>query len=304
MSINRKANQNTEELIEAEEQLEAEEGPTKVDFDVPSHLSNNVISRHFVMHWDNSLSGMASYPEKATWKPSEDNLDIFQTTTRYAPNCKKSDVRQGNLEQVILMGMKIKKVDSNFPCQLGLKVAGAKGNFYTGGGERYSYVIGANESTPQLNDVLVSTSPYVNSEYLRLYPGMTKEKLRTEGIMAVPGENYVFVDKNHPIVDMMGENQDVLQINLDDAELIDERWFKVSKTVTERCLSELESELLENLPIVNLKDFGASIHRLHGRDWDAHEEVCDNISQRDLQSRVMTTNRRCTAVVEMVYAFM
>jgi hypothetical protein len=265
---------------------------------------NNVITRNFVMHWDNSLAGFAAYPEKATWKPNEENLDIFQSRTRYAPGCQKAAERQGNLENVIMVGMKIKKVESNFPCQLGLKLTGSKGNFYTGGGERYSYLIGANESTPKLDDVLVSASPMVNSEYLRLYPGMTKEKLRSEGIMAVPGENYVFVDKNHPIVEMMGENQDVLQINLEDAELIDDRWFKVSKTVTERCLSELETELLENLPIVNLKEFSASIHRHHGREWDAQEEVCDNISQRDLRSRVLTTNRRCTAVVEMSYCFM
>ena len=301
MSSVRKIQQN-EDALEQEEVEALEEAP--VSAEVPSHMSNNVITRHFVMHWDNSLAGLAAYPEKASWKPMDEHMDIFQSQTRYAPNCRKAATRQGNLEQVILVGMKIKKVQSNFPCQLGLKVAGSKGNFYTGAGERYSYLIGANESTPQMNDVLVSTSPMVNSEYLRLYPGMTKEKLRSEGIMAVPGENYVFVDKNHPIVEMMGENQDVLQINLEDAELIDDRWFKVSKTVTERCLSELESELLENLPIVNLKDFGASIHRLHGRDWDAQEEVCDNISQRDLRSRVLTTNRRCTAVVEMSYCFM
>jgi hypothetical protein len=273
-------------------------------FAVPQHLSDNIISRHFVMHWDNSLASLEAYPEKATWTPLGEHMDIFQSRTRFAPNCRKAATRQGNLEQVILVGMKIKKVESNFPCQLGLRVEGSKGNFYTNNGERYSYLISANENTAQMNNVLVSANPYVNSEYLRLYPGMTKDKLRSEGIMAVPGENYVFVDKNHPIVEMMGENQEVLQINLEDAELIDDRWFKVSKTVTERCLSELETELVENLPIMDLNKFNASIHRLYGRSWDSEEEVCDNISQRDLRNRVLTTSRRCTAVIELIYCFM
>ena len=274
------------------------------NFAVPSHLSQNVISRHFVVHFDNSLAGLGSYPEKATWRPRPNKMDIFQSKPRYAPNCAKAATRQGNLDQVILVGMKIKKVESNFPCQLGLRVEGSKGNYYTNDGQRYSYLIGANENTPQLNDVLVAGNPYVNSEYLRLYPTMTKDKLRKEGIMEVPGENYVFVDKDHPIVEMMGENQDVLQIDLENAELIDDRWYKVSKTVTERCISELENELVDNLPVMNLNNFNATIHRLHGRSWDSEEEVCDNISQRDLRSRVMTTNRRCTAVVEMMYCFM
>jgi len=273
-------------------------------FTVPSHLSNNIITRHYVIRWDNSLAGLAAYPENATWSPLEGHLDIFQSKSRYAPNCRKAATRQGNLKQTILVGMKMKKVESSFPCQLGLKIDGSRGNYYTANGERYSYLIGANEVSHNLNQIIVTTNPYVNSEYLRLYPGMTKDKLRSEGIMHVPGENYVFVDRQHPIIEMMSENQDVLQIDLASAQMIDNRWYKVSKTVTERCLSELESELVENLPIMDFSSFKASIHRLYGREWDDEAEVCDNISQRDLRSRVMTTNRRATAVVEITYCFM
>merc|ERR1719253_561639 len=149
-------------------------------FTVPSHLSNNIISRHYVLQWDNSLAGLSAYPENATWKPLEGHMDIFQSKTRYAPNCRKAATRQGNLKQVILVGMKVKKVESNFPCQLGLRVEGSRGNFYTCNGERYSYLIGTNENSPKLDEVIVTTNPYVNSEYLRLYPGMTSEKLRSE----------------------------------------------------------------------------------------------------------------------------
>ena len=295
-------NKETEEVSDEMNNLRVAQVDDK--FVVPQHLSNNVITRKVVMGWDNSFAGLSAYPENATWKPLEGHLDIFQSTTRYAPNCRKSATRQGNLDQVILVGMKIKKIESNFPCQLGLKIEGAKGNFYTCNGERYAYLIGSNEQCNNLDEVVVTTNPYVNSEYLRLYPGMTKDKLRSEGIMAVPGENYVFVDKKHPIVEMMGENQDVLQIDLDNAELIDNRWYKVSQTVTERCISELENELVENLPIMSFNNFSASIHRLYGREWDSEEEVCDNITQRDLRSRVMTTSRRCSVVVELTYAFM
>ena len=106
------------------------------------------------------------------------------------------------------------------------------------------------------------------------------------------------------------------------------RWYKVSKTVTERCLSELESELVENLPIMDLSSFKASVHRLYGREWDDESEVCDStlyfpyvrtecsyahandhspkhvalppstdIQQRDLRSRVMYVKRSYRANV-------
>ena len=170
-----------------------------------------------------------------TGRPLEDAYHIFQSRSRYAPNCRRATERQGDLGNVILMGMRIKRVESTFPCQLGLTVAGASGNYYTCNGERYSYAISAGESSPTLNTVIATTNPFVNSQYLQTYPGMTAAKLRSEGIMEVPGEkpvgaqifwlcafsfvpfrkanhplrcifflySYQFVDKQHPIVEMM-----------------------------------------------------------------------------------------------------
>jgi hypothetical protein len=271
-------------------------------FTVPSHMQN-VIVRHYVMQWENSLAGLANYPENAEWRPIDGHYDIFQSTSRYKQGpCKRSKFRQGDLEQAILIGMKIKKVSSNFPCQLGLQVAGCKGNYYTCNGERYAYMLDANEKASQMDEIVVTSSPYVNSEYLRLYPGMTKGNLRTNGIVTFAGENFVFVDQKHPIVEMMTENQDVLQIDLDNAELIDGRWYKVSRAVTERCLSELESELVENLPMLNLSEFNAKLVRPYGKGWDDPSGWGDNVDEATAE-RVMNSQRTATVVMQLTYAF-
>ena len=76
-------------------------------FTTPPHLQN-VIVRHVVMQWENSLGGLAAYPENATWRPLDGHFDIFQSTTRYKQGaCKRSKFRQGDLEQAILIGMKV-----------------------------------------------------------------------------------------------------------------------------------------------------------------------------------------------------
>lgn len=164
-------------------------------FTVPGHMQN-IIVRHIVLEWDNSMSGLANYPENAKWRPLDGHYDIFQSTTRYAqgPNVKRAKERQGDLTQAILIGMKVKKVSSTFPVQLGVKITGAKGNYYTCNGERYAYMLGANEKSSNINEIVATSSPYVNSEYLRLYPGMTSDNLRSNGIVSLPGESYVFVD--------------------------------------------------------------------------------------------------------------
>ena len=75
--------------------------------------------------------------------------------------------------------MKIKKIESTFPTPIGLTISGCKGNFYSGNGSRYAYVAGTNESTHNMDKIVATTNPYVNSEYLRLYPGMTAENLKS-----------------------------------------------------------------------------------------------------------------------------
>ena len=68
--------------------------------------------------------------------------------------------------------MKIKSVESTFPTRVGMTISGCKGNFYSGNGSRYAMVVGTNESSHNVDKIVATTNPYVNSEYLRLYPGM------------------------------------------------------------------------------------------------------------------------------------
>lgn len=280
------------------ESLAAHERPDGVD--VPDHVTP--ITRHYIMQWDNSLASLAANPSEATWSPVDGcHQDLFGSTTRYAPNAPKAEERKGDLSQAILIGMKVKKIESNFPCQLGLKIEGCKGNYYTCNNDRYAYLIGANEKSHNLESVVATTSPYVKSEYLKMFPGMTRDALRTQGIVKVPNESYVFVDKSHPIVDMMLENNDVLQLDMENAELIDGRWYKVNKVVADECINELESELVDNLPLLDLQNFNAKIERLYSAAWDDDSEI--NVANEQVRSRILEEPRKCTVVVELMYSF-
>lgn len=274
------------------------------DIALPSSISDGLISREFVMQWDGSLNELSRRPAKATWAVSAAKAPIFQSRTRYAPGCEKADTRMGDLSKVCLVGMKITKIDSTFPCSVALCVAGAKGNVYSNSGEQFAALISPNEKQHNLEKVIVTTNPYVNSAYMQLYPNMTSKNLRSQGMMKVPGENYCFVDQTHPIVEMMAENAEQLQIDMNDAELIDGRWLKVSQAIADRCLDNLESQLTDYLPVTDLNNFAATIHRMHGASWDAQDEVCDNITQESMRDRMMNTKRRLTVCVQMTYSFL
>ena len=275
-------------------------------FQIPDHAQGREITRKFLIQFDNSLSNLAARPSAAKWKPENGRFDIFQTRTRYAPNCQRSERRRGNLEQTLLIGMKIKKIDSTFPCQLGFSVKGCRGNYYTSSGEQFAYIISANEKNHNLDEIIVCTNPYVNSEYLSRFPGMSAQSLRTEGIMTIPNENYVFVDKSHPLIDMIRENAELLHIDLEGATLLENRWFKIDKEVADRCLNDLERELITNLPLFDFTDFSANITRPFFLDFDDGSEVLENVSSQNTQikNKILNQQNHLSVVLEISYLFM
>jgi len=156
--MSRRSQRPSPEAVEAASDMEAiasnAETLTDNNFAVPGHLSTNTITRHFAVDFSGSLSEMADTPSLASWSPTE--LSIFQSRTRFAPNCAKSEFRQGNLNQAILIGMKVKKIESTFPCPIGVTISGCKGNFYSGNGSRYAYIAGSNEASHNMDKIVVS----------------------------------------------------------------------------------------------------------------------------------------------------
>ena len=72
--------------------------------------------------------------------------------------------------------------------------------------------------------------------------------------------------------------------------------------MTERCLSELQDELLENLPLLDLSKFEANIVRPYGKDWDDATGWGENVDAAT-QERVLNSARTATVVLELTYAF-
>jgi hypothetical protein len=266
----------------------------------PSHLTP--IQRHYIVTFTGSLDSLSKDGANATWRPTDNS--IFQSTTRYAPgDVERSPVRAGNLDQVVLLNAKLKRIDSSFPCAVGISLSHCKGNFYTGDGDRFSYLAGAMEQTHHMEQVIATQSPLCRSEFLKQYPGCNADTVSSEGVVRFPGENFCYINKDHPVIEMMQENQDILQIDLTNASLVDDRFYKISETVADRCLSELKTELNEHLPIMSLKNFSCSIRRPFNVAWNDTEEVCENVDNRATQRRLMKTKRRLTAILQLTYAY-
>ena len=260
------------------------------------------ITRRIHVEFDNTHAGLAQNAQQATYTVLDH--DIWRTT-RKTLNSTPTAERQGDISRVMLLGVKVKKVHSTFPCQLGVTMTGVKGNFYTCDGDRFAYMVAPNETRYDANDVIMATDTAASTEFMRLYPETTRANLRTKGIIKVDAKDeFRYVAQDHPIVEVMAANQEELQVNLADARLVDGRFLKVATPVVERCLTEIEDNVLAKLPVVDFGNFGVKIQRLYGQEWTDKAEVCDGITDPHLQKAMMEqVQRRLGLTLEVSYMF-
>lgn len=262
------------------------------------------VKRTLTVEIAGSLTKLAATGTDARWGVDKNSAVIFQPV---ASDKGFSDVAGDcDISNAVLHSMTIKEVRSTFPCTVGVDITGVVGTHATREGGKYALVV-QKDTAHHINKQLVTPDEMTNSEYLKKYPGMTPDKISTEGIVRVPGEEYVFVDSNHPIVEMLTVNEEVLQVNMGAAELIDGRWYKVSSEVVSDCAKLLDQQLLQHLPLVDLSKFEVKVERLGQIPWDRSDGLADALAGEHLDplvERLMTRNNSLSLEIDIEYGFM
>ena len=267
--------------------------------------TRGVVTRHVTVEISGSLTRLAANGTSAVWSVDTNAQAVFQPT---ASDRGYSDLAgECDLKNAVLHSMTIQEVKSTFPCSVGLNITGVNGTHVSREGTRYGMIV-TGDTKWQGEKPLVEVTDMTNNEYLRKYPGMTPDKISSAGIVTVPGEAYVFVDANHPIIEMLSVNAQALQVNITEADMIDGRWYKVESQVVKDCAELLDKQLLQHLPIVNLKDFTVTAERLGKVAWDRCEEVTEGLvgdKRLDpLVERMMQKVNKLTVQLKVQYRFM
>jgi hypothetical protein len=120
--------------------------------------------------------------------------------------------------------------------------------------------------------------------------------LDTHGVLNVQGENFVFVSKAHPVIDLLRLNKDILNADIDTQPLIDDQWFKVTKQVMSTCCQQLKSKVLSKVGTCDLNQLSLQLSRLDGIHWvnmseddELFSKIPSHISAPAVRSEGMTT---------------
>lgn len=232
--------------------------------------SNNYLcTRRLLCNIRGSLKQFdASGAAAATWTPTTGKVnEIFGLSHLLSTGADQSDTLNA-LQNAILHKVTLLEVKNEFPLTLGISVNCCPNDEVTRTGEKFAFTALPESHNPTPHKLF--EADIVNNEgmlWRNTYPQYNSNNLETHGVLHVNGENYVFVSKDHPVVDMLKKNAAILNADITQQPLIDGEWYKVSKQVMSGCVNQLKERVLTKIHTRNLADFQLQIHRPDGEEW-------------------------------------
>lgn len=229
------------------------------------------ITRRFMVRWNGSIrewaSGSAESKRSLTWSVDPNHLDIFRTKV-HGPEAGGNDKRIGDLSKVIVLGARVLTRSNPLPVDVAVRIPGLKGNMYGASmEERYPAVLMAQFKSDRpevahVPDRYIETYP----ELIQNYGHLTRASIE-KGLMRSPHEPATFVQVGSVIATLIELNAESLNINLAMVKPVDGQYYKIANEIVERCLDELENNVLKHQPYVDLSQFSATLVRADGRKW-------------------------------------
>lgn len=254
---------------------EFDENFTQEDFDnvgLDLQDKRHHVERDFVVDFTGSCNDFNNKPHLTKWKPQSGKAcNVFgRRNTKYMGSQIMEDF-EGDLSKVVLIGAELIWMKNTGPVDVAIDFPGMKGSTFTRYSNNHNVVIPkyTNQVLP-VNEKIFSADDIIYSSMMRQFGGFDEESIRSD-LITVPNEGFVLVPiRDHPVVKMMEipENQERLKINMDVAEPVGDKWYRVDPKVVDKCVNELCTQVLSSLPFQDFENYEVSLKRLDGRKWN------------------------------------
>jgi hypothetical protein len=104
-----------------------------------------------------------------------------------------------------------------------------------------------------------SPSSGVDDKLVQRYGHLGSGDALRQGVVSFPGEDYYYVQKDHVVLDIIEKNWEALGSSVPNERVRDGSWIKVSNTLVDRVLDELDNSVLKHMPLTNLSKLGFHI---------------------------------------------
>jgi|TARA_B110001452_G_C15241783_1_gene430098 hypothetical protein len=226
----------------------------------------------------------------------KNGVDIFQPA-KMQDMTEEQEVAWNakNFEKGIVTEIMLKSVSSNCPetVTVGLNLFEGTPNIVNSSGwlyaqqnndmtdihahsnEGYTNVVNVlpNEMHRLQDEVIYTPQNVVNNSYINKYGSYTLTKL-WENIVPFPGENYYYVDQDHVVMKIIGQNWEQLGIAPEHEQVHEGKYVKVATDVVKNCIKQLYENVIQEIPYTNFKDFGARF-QANTEGEEQYKVVCE-----------------------------
>lgn len=207
-------------------------------------------------------------PTAATWKPLDGkHVEIFGVHNHEGV-CIDHGSMTNALRNAVMLKVVVRQQHSTYPVPLGITMNCVTPSEVTDIGEKYVCTVLPN--TVNTHPQIVFETDAASSEGIEWrakYPNYNSSNLETWGVLEVQNCGYVFVHHEHPVIDLLRVNKELLGADIDAQNLIDGQWYKVSKQVLSSCCNTLRNKVLSRVSTRDLNTFSVQLHRLGSDNW-------------------------------------
>ena len=246
---------------------------------------SNVISRVFCCSIRGSLNQFAHCgQEAACWSTQNGRINDILGVTELLDGAADNASATALIKNAYLHKVTLLEYLNGFPLPLGVSISCVPNRECTRTGSAYAFstLPEVTNTTPQIiyqNEA----NTHESMSWRVQYPEYNVNNLDSHGVLNVQGENFVFVSKAHPVIDLLRINKDILNADIDTQPLIDDMWYKVTKQVMSTCCNQLKTKVLSKVGTVDLNQLSVQISRLDGIHWlemTENDEIYSKIPSR------------------------
>lgn len=258
-------------------------------------LANNATKKHsqtIMVEIKGCLSGFHMIgPEAATWRPVEGrHAQIFGVDTSNDHGNMAAEVggdgHQGVVEAVsaanTLRNVNITKATvlqshNTFDIPLGVTINCLPRTEAVDTGDKYTFttIPKASVNVPQTIYEAGETQTAATA-WRASFPAFNYKNLETQGVLTLQNCPYVFVNENHPVINLLRVNKGVLGVDINEVPKMDGEWYKLATPLMSSCCDTIRSKILSKFRTsdTDLGQLCIQLHRLGDVPWN-HTDKAD-----------------------------
>lgn len=182
-----------------------------------------------------------------------------------------------SMKRANILSADLLQYQSSFPFPLGVTVSCLPKTECVDTGERYTFTTLPNTAVTTCQSLFKAGPEKMEAnEWNKTYSQFNSQNLETQGVLTLQNCPYVFVNENHPVINLLRMNKSVLGVDIDDVPKMDGEWYKLARPLMSSCCDTIRTNIIGRFQDTqaDLSQMCVQLHRIGDVPWQ-HVDAVD-----------------------------